>query len=78
MKKAFVAALVLGLFLTGPVSAGADKETRQTMCPVMNWKINEDVYVMHEGKKVYLCCTNCIEKFNAEPDKYMQILEGQK
>jgi YHS domain-containing protein len=46
----------------------------QTTCPVMGGKINKDIFVEYEGKKVYFCCAGCEGKFNAEPDKYTALL----
>ncbi|MEK7109947.1 MAG: YHS domain-containing protein, partial [Patescibacteria group bacterium] len=36
--------------------------------------VNEakDVYTDFEGKRVYFCCPGCIEKFNAEPQKFIE------
>jgi Cu(I)/Ag(I) efflux system membrane fusion protein len=47
----------------------------QTMCPVMDGnKIDKNVFFEYKGKKVYFCCPACIEKFKAEPEKYVAKL----
>ncbi len=46
----------------------------QTTCPVMGNPINKDLFVEYKGKKVYFCCPDCIEKFKAEPEKYIAKL----
>lgn len=46
----------------------------QTVCPVMGGKIQEDVYTEYQGKKVYFCCPACVEKFKADPEKYLSKL----
>lgn len=48
--------------------------TDQKICPIMGNPINTSIYVEHEGKKVYFCCAGCIEKFKAEPEKYISQL----
>lgn len=48
----------------------------QTACPVMGGKVNKDVFADYEGKRVYFCCSPCLEKFNAEPAKYVATLES--
>ncbi len=53
-------------------------ESGQVLCPVMGGKIDKKVYVDHNGKRVYLCCTACVDKFKADPGKYMKKLEGVK
>ncbi len=48
----------------------------QKYCPVMEgMPINEDVYVDHEGKRVYFCCAGCPATFQEDPEKYMEILK---
>ncbi|MDH4202197.1 MAG: efflux RND transporter periplasmic adaptor subunit [Phycisphaerae bacterium] len=46
----------------------------QTHCPVMGGKINRDVFVEYEGKKVYFCCPGCEDTFLKEPEKYLSKL----
>ena len=49
--------------------------SEQTMCPIMDGnKINKNVFVEYQGKKVYFCCPDCKEKFLAEPEKYIAEL----
>ncbi len=57
---------------------GAKKEVKvQTTCPVMGNKINKDIYVDHDGKRVYLCCKACVAAFNKDPGKYIKKLEDE-
>jgi YHS domain-containing protein len=46
----------------------------QTTCPVMNGKINKELYTEYKNKKVYFCCAGCKEKFEKEPEKYLSKL----
>jgi YHS domain-containing protein len=46
----------------------------QTTCPVMGGPIDKNVFVEHQGKKVYFCCPACVEKFQADPEKYLAKL----
>ncbi len=43
----------------------------QESCPVMGGSINKDLFVDHEGKRVYFCCAMCKEPFLKEPAKYL-------
>ena len=52
------------------------KITPQTTCPVMGGKINKDLYVDHDGKRVYVCCKGCIAAVKKEPQKYIKKLEA--
>ncbi len=47
----------------------------QTMCPVMDGnKIDKNVFVEYQGKKVYFCCAQCKAAFEKEPEKYLAKL----
>jgi YHS domain-containing protein len=48
----------------------------QTTCPVMGGKINKELYVDHDGKRVYVCCKGCIGAVQKEPEKYIKKLEA--
>jgi YHS domain-containing protein len=48
--------------------------TEQTVCPVMDGKINMNLYTEYKGKKVYFCCPACKDQFEAEPEKYIAKL----
>jgi hypothetical protein len=52
------------------------KITPQTTCPVMGGKINKNLYVEHDGKRVYVCCKGCIGAVQKEPEKYIKKLEA--
>lgn len=55
--------------------AVTDAIENQQHCPVMDgMKIDRDIYVDHNGKRVYFCCAGCIAAFQAEPEKYMERL----
>lgn len=53
------------------------ESAEQTICPVMGGEINKELYVDHEGKRVYVCCQMCIGKVNKEPEKYISQLEKE-
>jgi YHS domain-containing protein len=38
-------------------------------------KVNPEIFVEHEGEKVYFCCSACPEKFKKDPAKYMAALK---
>ena len=48
--------------------------TEQKTCPVMDGPINKELYTEYKGKKVYFCCAGCKEKFEADPEKYLDKL----
>ncbi|MBN2290514.1 MAG: YHS domain-containing protein [Candidatus Glassbacteria bacterium] len=49
----------------------------QTLCPVMGNEVNRQVFADYGGKRVYFCCEDCREKFEAEPEKYLKKLKDQ-
>ena len=46
----------------------------QKTCPIMGNPINKKIFIEHNGKKVYFCCPDCIDKFKADPEKYVTTL----
>ncbi len=55
----------------------ADQEHRQTVCPVMGNPVSKDVYTDYKGKRIYFCCSACIEPFKKDPEKYLKQMEAQ-
>jgi len=56
------------------VENGQAKVGDRTKCPVMGHDFTvtaESPKVEHEGKTYYLCCPGCVEKFKADPAKYV-------
>ena len=93
MRKSFIAATVvlltvtLALFMTAGCSEQMEQAARveqdtpefvQTECPVMGAPIDEDIYVDHEGQRVYLCCGSCIQRFQDNPDEYLAKIEEMR
>ncbi len=60
--------------LTGPGMAIAKQ---QTNCPVMGGPIDKSVHVDYKGKRVYFCCSGCIDTFKKDPAKYIKKMESQ-
>ena len=76
---AILMAAIVGLGLVAqaehPTASKAPK--KQTICPVMGGKINKAQYADVNGKRIYVCCTGCIAKIKADPDKYIKQLEAK-
>lgn len=50
----------------------ADLMPTNEMCPVMpENKVDPEVFVEYEGKRVYLCCAKCKKKFLEAPELYL-------
>jgi YHS domain-containing protein len=49
----------------------------QTECPVMGGPITKELYVDHNGERVYFCCESCPETFKKNPEKYMKKLKAE-
>lgn len=54
--------------------AETTKTAEQTVCPVMGGAINKSIFTEYQNKKVYFCCPVCVDKFKAEPEKYLPKL----
>ena len=57
----------------GQASACVD---RQPVCPVMGGSTNADIFVDHEGRRVYFCCPACKDVFRKDPAKYLAKLDS--
>jgi YHS domain-containing protein len=57
-----------------PAKEAVTAAVEQTTCPVMGNPIDKQYFTEYKGKKVYFCCPACIEKFKAEPEKYVAKL----
>lgn len=49
-------------------------EVTNEICPIMGGKVNPQISTEYKGKKVYFCCSGCIEQFKANPKKYVDKL----
>ncbi len=74
----FLASLLLTLALACPYSFAAGNtpgDAKQTKCPVMAGKIDKRIYADYQGKRVYFCCSSCLDDFKKDPDKYMKEMK---
>ncbi len=75
LKLAIFSAAAASLLITGPLMMNAAMAAPQSKCPVMGLKTDKDVFVDYQGKRIYFCCTSCVEEFKANPSKYMEKLQ---
>ncbi|MGA2507499.1 MAG: heavy metal-binding domain-containing protein [Chitinispirillaceae bacterium] len=64
---------------TTTANAGAEKTKQlkpQTTCPVTGDPINKTLFVDYKGKRIYVCCENCINPLKKNPEKYIKKLES--
>ncbi len=80
MKKLLLAFTLAGMFAVAPTSVHADDYPIKT-CVVTGDAFGGDlgppIDVKYKGRTVRLCCKSCVKKFNANPDKYMAILDTE-
>ena len=50
----------------------------QQSCPVEGNPISEDLYVDYEGKRIFVCCSTCVDIVKSDPVKYLKKLEAMK
>lgn len=52
-------------------------EVINKICPVMGGEVEKDTAykVEYEGKVIGFCCQGCVDKFNENPEEYLQKLE---
>ena len=49
----------------------------QKTCPVMGGKIDPNIYVDYQGRRVYFCCNACPPVFQQDPEKYLKKLDAE-
>ncbi len=59
--------------------AGSVETSKKEICPVSGEETDPKTAISHEYKgKVYtLCCTDCLEKFKRDPEKYSGTVKGE-
>jgi len=50
-------------------------EPDQTECPVTGNPIDKKIFVDHEDQRIYFCCQACVDKFKANPEKYLDKMK---
>lgn len=60
-----------------PEASPAATGKAQTACPVMGNPIDKSIFVDHNGKRVYFCCSSCMTSFKQDPEKYISKLTAQ-
>ena len=48
----------------------------QTTCPVQGDPIDKSLFVDYKGKRIYVCCSGCIDALKKDPEKYIKKLES--
>ena len=82
MKKRHISTALLAVIMAiGTASCSKEADTtpgKQTTCPVMKGeKINPDLFVDANGKRIYACCPGCVVQIKAAPDKYIIQMEAE-
>ena len=80
MKTILLAVALIGTLAATAVPVHADDYPIKT-CVVTGDAFGGDlgppIDVKYKGRTVRLCCKSCVKKFNANPDKYMAILDAE-
>ena len=66
-----------GQDINAPAQANEQTIKPQTVCPVMGGAIDKNLYVDHQGRRIFVCCKMCIQEVQKDPAKYVKQLEEQ-
>lgn len=81
MKVSLIAVSIVSAMLFVATATAADSAApapqKQTVCPVMGGKIKKNLFVDHDGKRVYVCCKGCLPDLQKSPAKYISQLEAK-
>ena len=77
MKKAGSCRMKKDAAATTPAEAlpAAGTEKAQEICPIMGGKINKDLFVDYNGKRIYVCCEGCIDAVKKDPALYLKKMQ---
>ena len=67
---------------SGKQAKPAENQTESTsaepLCPVMEDEpIDPKTWVRYRGKRVYVCCEECVQRFKEDPEKYSAGIKAQ-
>jgi YHS domain-containing protein len=77
IKLIVLLGVTLGLLTFGWSMPGFALAEPQTKCPVMNGNVDTKFYADYQGKRIYFCCSGCIEEFKKDPEKYLKKMEAE-
>jgi hypothetical protein len=56
----------------------ATVSARQNLCPVMKGRqVNRNLFIDHEGYRIYLCCGPCVKYGKRNPGKVLSMMKEQ-
>jgi len=77
IKLMVLLGVTLGLLTSGWNMPGIAYAESQSKCPVMGGKIDEKIFADYQGKRIYFCCTGCLEEFKKDPEGYLKKMEAE-
>ena len=89
MKMEILPILLLSFAAIGFAQADEKplKDTKGMVCPVKategcdgiycSYRVQRDIFVEHEGRKVYFCCQDCVEAFKKDPKSFLEKTKEQ-
>jgi hypothetical protein len=77
MKK-YIALLITAAFTFAPAPQVKAAAFPLKICIVTGDELgDEPIDLTYKGRTIRLCCKSCARKFNANPEKYIAILDKQ-
>ncbi len=80
MKKAWIIALMLGsLTLAARAESEQKNEYPLNTCIVsgdrLGGEMGDPVIFKYKDREIRLCCSDCVNDFKKDPDKYLKVLD---
>lgn len=77
-KKFLLGLVVVAIFVGGSYALARAQALTNLTCPVMpGERTKEKFFVDYQGKRIYLCCRNCVIAFKKRPEKYLKNLKEE-
>lgn len=77
IKLVALLGVTLGLLGFGWSLPGVAQAAPQTNCPVLGNKIDKNVFVDYQGKRIFFCCSGCVGEFKKDPGKYLDKMRAE-
>ena len=69
-----IALALVGAVTVRAADAAAPAGKKQELCPIMGGPIDKKLFVDYQGKRIYVCCEDCLAQVKANPAESLKKL----
>ncbi|MEO7932026.1 MAG: hypothetical protein ABIT76_02600 [Chthoniobacterales bacterium] len=76
MKKILTSLVLVSVVFSQVHAADYPLKTCVVTGDTFGGDLGPPIEINYKGRLIKLCCKSCVRKFNANPEKYVKILDG--